>query len=34
MTEKKEYTLALLVANKPDVLARVAGVLGCRGYSI
>jgi len=32
--EKKEYTLSLLVTNKPDVLARVAGVLGGRGYNI
>lgn len=32
--EKKAHTLALTVSNKPDVLARVAGVLGGRGYNI
>jgi acetolactate synthase-1/3 small subunit len=32
--EKKERILSLLVSNKPDVLARVAGTLGGRGYNI
>jgi acetolactate synthase-1/3 small subunit len=32
--EKKECIISLLVNNKPDVLARVAGVLGGRGYNI
>jgi acetolactate synthase-1/3 small subunit len=33
-TEKKEYILSLLVNNKPDVLARIAGALGGKGYNI
>jgi acetolactate synthase-1/3 small subunit len=33
-TEKKEYILSLLVSNKPDVLARIAGTLGGKGYNI
>jgi acetolactate synthase-1/3 small subunit len=32
--EKKEYILSLLVNNKPDVLARIAGTLGGKGYNI
>lgn len=32
--DKKEWIISLLVNNKPDVLARVAGVLGGRGYNI
>ena len=32
--EKKECMLSLIVSNKPDVLARVAGTLGGRGYNI
>lgn len=33
-TDKKEYVLSLLVNNKPDVLARIAGTLGGKGYNI
>ena len=33
-TEKKEYILSLLVNNRPDVLARIAGTLGGKGYNI
>jgi acetolactate synthase I/III small subunit len=32
--EKKEYLLSLLVNNKPDVLARIAGTLGGKNYNI
>jgi len=32
--QKKEHILSLLVNNKPDVLARVAGTLGGKGYNI
>jgi acetolactate synthase-1/3 small subunit len=33
-TDKKEYILSLLVNNRPDVLARIAGTLGGKGYNI
>src|SRR5512138_3274699 len=32
--DKKECILSLIVSNRPDVLARVAGILGGRGYNI
>jgi len=32
--EKKAHIISLLVSNKPDVLARVSGILGGRGYNI
>lgn len=32
--EKREHIISLLVNNKPDVLARVAGALGGKGYNI
>lgn len=32
--EKKEHILSILVHNKPDVLARIAGTLGGKGYNI
>ncbi len=32
--EKKEHIISILVYNKPDVLARIAGVLGGKGYNI
>ena len=32
--EKKEHIISILVYNKPDVLARVAGSLGGKGYNI
>jgi acetolactate synthase-1/3 small subunit len=32
--EKNEYILSLLVNNRPDVLARIAGTLGGKGYNI
>jgi acetolactate synthase-1/3 small subunit len=32
--EKTDYVLSLLVNNKPDVLARIAGTLGGKGYNI
>lgn len=34
MEKKKEHIISLLVSNKPDVLARVAGTLGGKGYNI
>lgn len=32
--EKKEHIISVLVHNKPDVLARIAGTLGGKGYNI
>lgn len=32
--DKKEHLLSLLVNNRPDVLARIAGTLGGKGYNI
>src|SRR4030065_2405296 len=32
--EKKEHIISILVSNKPDVLARIAGTLGGKGYNI
>ena len=32
--EKKEHIISIMVYNKPDVLARVAGTLGGKGYNI
>ena len=32
--ERKEHIISILVHNKPDVLARVAGTLGGKGYNI
>jgi len=32
--EKKEHIISVLVHNRPDVLARIAGVLGGKGYNI
>jgi len=32
--EKKEHLISILVYNKPDVLARIAGTLGGKGYNI
>lgn len=32
--EKKEHIISVLVHNKPDVLARIAGALGGKGYNI
>jgi acetolactate synthase-1/3 small subunit len=32
--EVKEHTISLLVHNKPDVLARIAGTFSGRGYNI
>ena len=32
--QKREHVISLLVNNKPDVLARVAGTLGGKGYNI
>lgn len=32
--EKKAHIISLLVNNKPDVLARISGILGGRGYNI
>ena len=34
MDKKKERIISLLVYNKPDVLARVAGTLGGKGFNI
>lgn len=32
--EKKEHIISIMVHNKPDVLARIAGILGGKGYNI
>lgn len=32
--EKKEHIISLLVKNEPDVLSRISGVLGGKGYNI
>jgi acetolactate synthase-1/3 small subunit len=32
--EKKEHIISIIVYNKPDVLARIAGTLGGKGYNI
>ena len=32
--ERKEHIISLLVKNEPDVLARIAGALGGKGYNI
>ncbi|MGA2525565.1 MAG: acetolactate synthase small subunit [Smithellaceae bacterium] len=32
--ENKEHIISILVHNKPDVLARIAGTLGGKGYNI
>lgn len=32
--EKKEHIISILVYNKPDVLARIAGTLGGKAYNI
>ena len=32
--EKKAHVISILVHNKPDVLARIAGALGGKGYNI
>jgi acetolactate synthase I/III small subunit len=32
--EKKNHIISILVHNKPDVLARIAGALGGKGYNI
>ena len=32
--EKKAHVISILVHNKPDVLARIAGTLGGKGYNI
>jgi|GEM_PF-464330 len=34
MVDKKEHIISLLVRNEPDVLARIAGALGGKGYNI
>jgi acetolactate synthase-1/3 small subunit len=34
MTETKESTISLLVNNKPDVMARIAGTFSGRGFNI
>ena len=32
--DKKDHIISILVSNKPDVLARIAGTLGGKGYNI